>query len=104
MSRRDEEVRVKRRGKSPPPQARARGHDKPRAVQDKTGGSGRLPGFLKETDLRVIVAAQMAAPASCRSKINDRHSIPPSGGMENKIRLTAIIKRERPERRRSRPA
>src|SRR5262245_57729464 len=37
------EARVKRRGKSPPPQAQARGHDKPCAVQDKTEGMGRLP-------------------------------------------------------------
>ncbi len=39
------EVRVKRRGKSPPPCAKAKGHDKPCAVQDKTGGTGRLPGL-----------------------------------------------------------
>jgi len=38
-----DEARVKRRGKSPPPRAKARGHDKPHAVQDKTGGKGRLP-------------------------------------------------------------
>ena len=35
-------VRVKRRGKSPPPGAQAPGHDKPHAVQDKTGNTGRL--------------------------------------------------------------
>ena len=55
-----DEARVKRRGKSPPPRAKARGHDKPHAVQDKTGGRGRLPGLAKEerANLRVIVAVQ----------------------------------------------
>ena len=43
-----DEARVKRRGKSPPPQAKARGHDKPHAVQDKTGGKGRLPGLARK--------------------------------------------------------
>ncbi len=31
---------MKRRGKSPPPRAQARGHEKPHAVQDRTGGIG----------------------------------------------------------------
>ena len=35
-------VRVKRRGKSPPPGAQAPGHEKPHAVQDTTGSPGRL--------------------------------------------------------------
>ena len=38
---------MKRRGKSPPPRAQARGHEKPHAVQDRTGGSGRLPAPRK---------------------------------------------------------
>ena len=47
---------MKRRGKSPPPGARAPGHDKPHAVQDKTGGMGRLPVRRKPDSSRVIVA------------------------------------------------
>jgi hypothetical protein len=37
-------VRVKRRGKSPPPGGQPSGHDKPHAVQGQTGTPGRLPG------------------------------------------------------------
>jgi hypothetical protein len=35
-------VRVKRRGKSPPPAERSTGHEKPHAVQGRTGDAGRL--------------------------------------------------------------
>ena len=35
-------VRVKRRGKSPPPGGQPAGHEKPHVVQDKTGGERRL--------------------------------------------------------------
>ena len=37
-------VRVKRRGKSPPPGGQPPGHDKPHAVQGQTETPGRLPG------------------------------------------------------------
>ena len=37
-------VRVKRRGKSPPPGGQPSGHDKPHAVQGQTETPGRLPG------------------------------------------------------------
>ena len=37
-------VRVKRRGKSPPPGERSPGHDKPHAVQGQTETPGRLSG------------------------------------------------------------
>ena len=37
-------VRVKRRGKSPPPGGQPPGHDKPHAVQGQTGTPGRLSG------------------------------------------------------------
>jgi hypothetical protein len=37
-------VRVKRRGKSPPPGGQLPGHDKPHAVQGQTGTPGCLPG------------------------------------------------------------
>ena len=33
---------MKRRGKSPPPDGQPAGHEKPRVVQDKTGGVWRL--------------------------------------------------------------
>ena len=36
------EVRVKRRGKSPPPDGQPAGHEKPRVVQGKTGDKWRL--------------------------------------------------------------
>jgi len=36
-------ARMKRRGKSPPPGAQAPGHDKPHAVQDKTGSRAACP-------------------------------------------------------------
>ena len=57
-------VRVKRRGKSPPPAQQCAGHEKPSAVQDKTGGrvSAR---FTKVDSLRVLVA--LAARASARA-------------------------------------
>ena len=54
-------VRVKRRGKSPPPRAQVRGHEKPHAVQDKTGGIGLPARFVareRRGNLRVIVAAR----------------------------------------------
>jgi hypothetical protein len=71
-----DEARLKRRGKSPPPLAKARGHDKPHAVQDRTGGRGRLPNLAKASlSLRVIVAArELLGTKMCRSKINDRNS------------------------------
>ena len=52
------EVEGKRRGKSPPPVAQATGHDKPLAVQDKTGS--QPPGSFRASgaDFRVLVAAQ----------------------------------------------
>ena len=53
-------VRVKRRGKSPPPQAQARGHEKPHVVQDRTG-EDRVACPLhcaSSGTLRVLVAAR----------------------------------------------
>jgi hypothetical protein len=60
--RRKLRARVKRRGKSPPPAQQCAGHEKPSAVQDKTGGrvSAR---FTKVDSLRVIVALAARAPA-----------------------------------------
>ena len=41
-------VRVKRRGKSPPPGPQGSGHEKPPAVQDRTGGTA--PGHRREPE------------------------------------------------------
>jgi hypothetical protein len=43
----DNRVRVKRRGKSPPPVRQLAGHEKPRVVQDKTGDARRLARRVK---------------------------------------------------------
>jgi len=49
----NERVRVKRRGKSPPPVRQLAGHEKPRVVQDKTGNARRLARLAEATsDLR----------------------------------------------------
>ena len=57
-------ARVKRRGKSPPPAHQCAGHEKPSAVQDKTGG--RVSARSAKVDsLRVLVA--LAARASARA-------------------------------------
>ncbi len=55
-------VRVKRRGKSPPPGAQATGHDKPRVVQDRTEDLRRLRPFRKEWSPRVLVAPRSRGP------------------------------------------
>ncbi len=51
-------VRVKRWGKSPPPQEQSRGHGKPRPVQDQIGspGTARSEFRLVRNRLRVWVA------------------------------------------------
>ena len=58
-------VRVKRRGKSPPPGAQAPGHEKPHAVQDRTGKPGRLTREASASPSRVLVAP--CAGKACRS-------------------------------------
>ena len=69
-------VRVKRRGKSPPPGAQAPGHDKPHAVQDITGSAGRLPAARKRGSFRVLVAPALregrGGPLR-RAERNDHH-------------------------------
>ena len=85
------EARVKRRGKSPPPQAQARGHEKPHAVQDRTGGMGRLA--RPQGRLQVLVAAPSGATPRAqaqRGQINGRPFGPRVRG--DKIRLTAIVR------------
>ena len=48
---------MKRRGKSPPPGGQPLGHEKPRVVQDKTGGVWRLASLAFERGRsRVLVA------------------------------------------------
>ena len=87
-------VRVKRRGKSPPPGAQAPGHEKPHAVQDKTGSraawpvraSGQLPGNSR-------ILPQRAGVSRERRERND-HRIR-GQPRRNRIRLTASRKRGR---------
>ena len=64
-SRKTPVVRVKRRGKSPPPGAQAPGHEKPHAVQDRTGKPGRLTREASASPSRVLVAP--CAGKACRS-------------------------------------
>ena len=70
------QARVKRRGKSPPPGAQAPGHDKPHAVQDITGSTGRLPAARERGSFRVLVASALRegrdGPLQ-RAERNDRH-------------------------------
>ena len=74
--RRESRVRVKRRGKSPPPGAQAPGHDKPHAVQDITGSTGRLPAAPERGSFRVLVASALregrGGPLR-RAERNDHH-------------------------------
>ncbi len=69
-------VRVKRRGKSPPPGEQSPGHEKPHAVQDKTGSLGRLARLPKGSGSRVIVALASVRGRGVplrRSERNDHH-------------------------------
>ncbi len=69
-------VRVKRRGKSPPPGAQAPGHDKPHAVQDITGSTGRLPAARERGSFRVLVASALRegrGGSLRRAERNDHH-------------------------------
>ena len=74
--KRKSRVRVKRRGKSPPPGAQAPGHEKPHAVQDITGSAGRLPAARERGNSRVIVAPALrkgrGGPLR-RAERNDHH-------------------------------
>ena len=91
-------VRVKRRGKSPPPRAQARGHEKPHAVQDRTGGIGspaRSP--RKRRTFRVLVAVPQGTAAGARAPAPRQMTVQTSGvsrGLD-RIRLTAITQRGR---------
>ncbi len=77
--------RVKWRGKSPPPRWRHRGHEKPRAVQDKAGACAArasAPGISRTTGKpgsRRKAGREMAAPAARRKPAR-----------RNRIRLTAL--------------
>ncbi len=70
-------VRVKRRGKSPPPGEQSPGHEKPHAVQDKTGRPGRLARLAaRPAAFRVIVASAPVRGRGVplrRSERNDHH-------------------------------
>jgi len=83
-------VRVKRRGKSPPPGEQSPGHEKPHAVQDKTGSQrclarlpqgGQLPG-----NSRISVRSRTRRPPLAGER-NDHHGLPQGG--PHRIRLIA---------------
>jgi hypothetical protein len=92
-------VRVKRRGKSPPPARQRAGHEKPPAVQDKTGGqapgrpaqAGQPPGNSRTPLLRSArsraqaqpPAREMIAAAIRERKLTDRRSQNPAYGRPN---------------------
>ena len=89
-------VRVKRRGKSPPPGAQAPGHEKPHAVQDITGGraacpvpqtAGQPPGISR---IRRLYGAGIRSSGRVREMIVRRDE---SSG--DRIRLIALRKRRR---------
>ena len=91
-------VRVKRRGKSPPPRAQARGHEKPHAVQDGTGGTGppaRSP--RKRGTFRVLVAVPQGTAAGARAPVSRQMTVQTCGASRglDRIRLTAITQRGR---------
>ncbi len=83
-------VRVKWRGKSPPPGTQVPGHDKPHAVQDRTGSQWRLARFASAKQLPGIsrtLLCEVRGASRERHERND-HRI---RGMprKNRIRLTA---------------
>ena len=69
---------MKRRGKSPPPDAQASGHEKPHAVQDKTGSVGRLPAARKRGTFWVLVAPALREERGgllWQTERNDHHAV-----------------------------
>ncbi len=68
-------VRVKRRGKSPPPGGQPPGHDKPHAVQGQTETPGRLPGRGGNSGARLGYRSHARHPTppagETRSEMND---------------------------------
>jgi hypothetical protein len=66
-------VRVKRRGKSPPPGEQSPGPEKPHAVQDKTGSPGRLARPPKGGGSRVIVALASVRGRGVPLRWNERN-------------------------------
>ena len=76
-ARKGRAVRVKRRGKSPPPGGQPPGHDKPHAVQGQTGTPGCLPGAGRKTGARPGYRSQArreapSAGEKSRREMNDR--------------------------------
>ena len=76
---------MKRRGKSPPPRAQARGHEKPHAVQDRTGGIGSPAQHAAQAATPSGYWSQSARTPPRRkawSETNDRPGVrrkPPAG-------------------------
>ena len=60
-------VRVKRRGKSPPPGAQAPGHDKPHVVQGRTGSAGSPGPLSAQAGGRFRVLAALRASGAVRA-------------------------------------
>ena len=87
-------VRVKRRGKSPPPGAQATGHDKPRVVQDRTEDTRRLRPLRKERNPRVIVALRSRGPSLSRVAAEKWSS----GGLRAADRIRLRIGHPKPPR------
>ena len=88
-------ARVKRRGKSPPPRAQVRGHEKPHAVQDRTGGIGlpaRSPARKRRGILRVIVAARKSRTGRKTGTRQMTVQVRGENAGPDRIRLTAIRK------------
>jgi len=94
VSAREPQVRVKRRGKSPPPGAQAPGHDKPHAVQDITGSTtrlgrpaqvGQLPG-----NSRISAAARRTAIRASGSREMIITAAGNRGGTEFGLSLTKM--------------
>ena len=91
------QVRVKRRGKSPPPGAQVPGHDKPHAVQDITGSMARLgrptPAIARSRwsgSFRVIVALVSRKAHGDPRKRVERNDHPRCGQLRrDRIRLIA---------------
>ena len=91
-------VRVKRRGKSPPPGAQAPGHEKPHAVQDITGSTGRLTRPASAGQLPGISRPLREQGASRKRRERNDHPIR-GQPRRDKIRLIATHLGRRPRRR-----
>src|SRR3954470_16351979 len=87
-------VRVKRRGKSPPPGMQMPGHEKPHGVQDKTGGAGCLARSALRDRFRVLVASAFRKGRGAPLRRSERNDHPGWRSRRlNRIRLIAAHER-----------